>query len=278
MFGKAKRVPRWWLNWSVRRRRAKAVALIQASRKEIEFEPRKVSLVILSCKRLPQLQRLVAGLEAFLDKTEVFSCLEKILVDNGSGPQLVEWARGTGFFDSIIAHKNNLGMAVALNDAFPKAQGEYILLLEEDFIIDYQRPFLDRCINLFDEYPEIGIIRLKDQRNWGKPFRIIGPLRKTREGTEFWTWLPSFNGKLNVWTAGSVMFRKISFTTTGSIPVGPNLDRHFPTHQGILYEEVYGKIYNRKWLAAKIRNCCPFFQPDDNEESPGWGDLITSID
>ena len=272
-FGKAKRVPRWWLNLSVYRRRSQAMDLIRDSKKNDNFEPGKVSLVILSCKRLPQLQRLVASLDTFFNTTESYQFIEKLLVDNGSGPQLVEWATATNFFDLIIAHKKNHGMAVALNDAFQKVRGEYILLLEEDFVLDSQSPFLERCIGLFNEYPEIGIIRLKDQRNWGKKFRIIGPLRKTTSGTEFWTWLPSMNGKLNVWTAGSVMFRKVSFSATGQIPTGPNVDRNSPKHQGVLYEEVYGKKYNRNWLAAKIKGCYPFFQPEDNPESPGWSEL-----
>jgi hypothetical protein len=89
--------------------------------------------------------------------------------------------------------------------------------------------------------------------------------------------LPSLNGKLNVWAAGSVMFRKVSFVETGRIPIGPNVRRNNPKHQGVLYEETFGKKYNKRWLAAKIKDCYPFVQPNDNSVSPGWGE-VTDID
>ncbi len=271
-FGKAKRIPRWLMNLICWRRRRMARATLRRSQDICTFEPGLISIVILCCKRLPELQRLVAGLDDFLATHEPGTKVEKILVDNGSGGDVVSWADGCGFFDRIIAHENNLGMAVALDDAFPQTRGEYVLLLEEDFVVDYDRPFLGRCLTLFDQYPEIGIIRLKNQRNWGRSYRIIGPLRATSDGTEFWTWLPSLNGKLNVWAAGSVLFRKVSFMATGPIPLGPNVSRDLPQHQGVLYEEIYGRRYNRTWLAAKVKDCYPFVQPNDSPESPGWGE------
>ena len=35
----------------------------------------------------------------------------------------------------------------------------------------------------------------------------------------------------------------------------------------------FGKKFNKLFLAAKLENCYPFFQPNDNEVSPGWNDL-----
>ncbi len=278
-FGNAKFTPQWWFDWILKRRINKNKKIISNSTEIFDFEPGMVSIVVLSCKRLVELQRLVEGLDDFLSNVDKYSKVEKILVDNGSGVELVDWAENSNFFDRIIAHKENLGMAVALDDAYIKAKGEYILLIEEDFVVQYSHSFIKKCLKLFDEYPEIGIIRLKNQRNWGKSYRIIGPQRSTSDGTKFWTWLPSLNGKLNVWAAGSVLFRKVSFISTGRIPVGPNVKRSHPKHQGVLYEETYGKKYNKKWLAAKIYNCYPFVQPNDSPESPGWGegDNLTKI-
>ncbi len=272
-FGRAKRIPLWLLNWIVERRKVNNKDILSKATTLCDYELGKISIIILSCKRLLELKRLIKGLDEFLNKIENYSNVEIILVDNGSGPDLVDWSKRSNFFDRIIAHNNNLGMAVALDDAFMKATGEYILLLEEDFVIEYSQPFLKKCLTLFDEFPEIGIIRLKNQRNWGKSYRIISPLRSTSDGTSFWTWLPSLNGKLNVWAAGSVMFRKVSFVETGRIPIGPNVKRSNPKHQGVLYEEVFGKKYNKKWLAAKIQGCYPFVQPNDNPASSGWGEV-----
>ncbi len=272
-FGRARLIPRWWLDWIVRRRRRKVRPIIERAKESPDFEPGLVSIVILSCQRPDELKRLVHSLSTFLDEVEDCKKIETILVDNGSGPELLQWAEDSGFFTRIIAHEKNLGMAVALDHAFPTCRGEFILLLEEDFIVKYDRPFLKRCLTLFAEYPEIGIIRLKNQNNWGKPFRIIGPRRDTSDATSFWTWLPSRNGSLNVWAAGSVLFRKVSFTATGPIPVGANVGREKPHHQGVIYELHYGKRYNKTWLAAKIKDCYPFIQPNDNPESPGWGEI-----
>ena len=83
------------------------------------------------------------------------------MVDNGSNEDLLRWAKKSKFFNIIIHHKTNIGMAAALNDAYKKINGEYILLIEDDFYIDYSKPFIKKCINIFDEFPEIGIIRLK---------------------------------------------------------------------------------------------------------------------
>jgi hypothetical protein len=272
-FGRAKRIPRWLLNWMVRRRRGKTLEIIRNSQSYCDFEEGLISLVVLSCKRLPELKRLCESMMAFFEEVGDYPKIERILVDNGSGHELLDYAQRLDFFDRIIAHPENLGMAVALNDAYPKCRGEYILLIEDDFVLEYPEPFLQRCIKLFSEYPEIGIIRLKNQNNWWKPFRIIGPLRATSGGTEFWTWLPSLNGRLNVWAAGSVLFRKASFFSTGSIPIGPNVSRDQRLHQGYLYECVYGRQYNKTWLAAKVKDCYPFVQPNDNPDSSGWGEV-----
>ena len=272
-FGRAKRVPRWRLALETWNRRGNCARIIKNSASYCESEPGLVSLVILSCKRLPELRRLCETVVPFFSETETAARLEKILVDNGSGPALIDYARGLDFFDEIVAHSSNIGMAAALNDAFPKCRGEYILLLEDDFILEYPEPFLQRCVAIFSEYPEIGIIRLKNQNNWGKPFRRIAPLRTTSEGIEFWTWLPSADGEMNVWTSGSVLFRKVSFFSADSIPVGPNVSRDHALHQGFLYERVYSRRYNKIWLAAKIKDCYPFVQPNDNDDSPGWGEV-----
>ena len=84
--------------------------------------------------------------------------------------------------------------------------------------------------------------------------------------------VPSLNGKLNVWAAGSVMFRKISFLSTGEIKYKKNISRNKAGHQGYYYEEIYGKKYNKFWLAAKIKIAIRLFNPNDNDEFPGWNE------
>ncbi len=271
-FGKAKILPRWLMNILIYLRRNKNIKILNDDKFKSKINKNNVSVIILSCKRLNELKRLINSLEKFFKNIETYKLIEFILVDNGSDEELLRWVKNSKFFNTIIHHKVNIGMAGALNDAYKKINGEYILLIEDDFYIDYSKPFIKKCINIFDEFPEIGIIRLKNQNNWGKKYRIIGPKRKTKNNDIFWTWFPSINGRLNVWAAGSVMFRKVSYLSIGEIIYKRNISRNKIGHQGFYYEEIYGKKYNKRWLAAKIENCYPFIQPNDNEESPGWNE------
>ena len=278
-FGNAKLLSQSHFEADVLKRVDKCTEIIKEYDSLHCFERGLVSMVILSCKRLDCLKRFLNSFIPFINNIETYKKFEAVLVDNGSGDALVDYAKGLEFFSEVIAFEKNLGMTGALRQVYPKIKGEYILFVEDDFVFEYEKPFLKDCIQVFDEYPEIGIIRLKDQNNWWKPFRRISPLRKTSEGSEFWTWLPSkgrlpfTGGKLNVWAAGSVIFRKISYLDTGDLSLGPNFGRNRRKHQGALYETEYGKRYNKTWLAAKMKNCQPFYQPNDEEVCPGWGEL-----
>lgn len=274
-FGQARRATWLRLLYEAYRRRLATWQIRNSPSSYCDFEPERVSIVVLSCKRLDELTRLVSSVNDHFSRHENRALVETVLVDNGSGPHLVDTAKSWNFFDRIVAFEENLGMAVALDRVFPTCLGEFILLLEDDFVLIDQRPFLDRCRRIFKEFPEIGIIRLKNQNNWWKPIRVIAPERQTSDGTKFWTWLPSRDGTSNVWAAGSVLFRKLAFCAAGPIPVGPNVGRDNPKHQGALYELEFGKIFNRFWLAAKLADCQPFFQPNDGPPSPGWGAVTT---
>ncbi len=271
-FGYARLADMGMLEKEVARRRGRCSQIINNADKYCNFKEVKISLIVLSCKRWHILKRLVGSMKDYFGRVEDYPHIEKVLVDNGSGEELIEEAKEMDFFDKVIAYPQNLGMVGALKDAYKKVDGEYILFIEDDFILDYDRPFIADAIKVFNEFPEIGIIRLKNQNNWWKPHRVIAPLRKTKDGVEFWTWLPSRDGKLNVWCAGSAVFRKVSYFSTGELPdVEENTPRNRRLHQGYIYECLYGKRYNKDWLAAKIRDCYPFFQPNLNKESSGWG-------
>jgi len=270
-FGWARLVNNDTLKAEIQKRAGRAKEIIDNSHRYCNFKDGRVSLIILSCRRSNALKGLISSLKRYFSEIRDHKDVEKILVDNGSGPGLIEDARSENFFDKIIIHPDNLGMVSALRDAYSKAEGEYIIFLEDDFILDYSKPFISKSIDIFNEFPEIGIIRLKNQNNWWKPHRVIAPVRKTASGIEFWTWLPSEDGRLNGWCAGSVIFRKASYFAVGQLPeMRENLPRKKRLHQGYIYECVYGEEYNKMWLAAKIRRCYPFFQPNLNEESPGW--------
>ncbi|HOW28625.1 MAG TPA: glycosyltransferase [Elusimicrobiota bacterium] len=300
-FGEARRISQPELVEILRRRRPACERFLAAQAHICPFIPGKVSLVILSCKRLPELKRLLSGLVPFFQKIEKYPLIEKILVDNGSGSDLIDYCKKLGFFDHIVAHPKNLGMAGALNDIYPQCNGEFILFVEDDFIIDYSEAFLERCVNLMRERPEVGIIRLKNQNNWWKPTRVISERLVTKTGVPFWLWLPYADYLLlksrwlspfvrfikydllirllskllkikfnyNVWVCGSVLFRKSSFMGTGRLAEGKTGRK-----QAVYVEAVYGRKYNSIWLAAKLEQCYPFVQPNDNALSPGFLDKL----
>lgn len=274
-FGQAKLVGRATLWWEVAKRRRRAKAILAEPHRYAEFDPGLVTLVVLSCRRLEPLVGLCETLEAYLNDVETYPRIETVLVDNASGPELLEYARGTGVFDEIVAHRVNLGFGGALTDIYNRARGEYILQLEDDYEVHADQPFVTRALEVMDEYPEIGIVRGKNLNNWWKPYRRIAPVRETSSGVKFWTWLPSQDGGLNVWATGGVFFRKASFLSVPAPDVGPNIARDDGAHhQGYLFEVEYGKRYNRNWLAAKIVDGYPFVQRNDVPESPGWGEVL----
>lgn len=269
-FGDAKFINTFIANIICKIRRVKSFKIIESDINK-NLLPNKISIIILSCKRINSLKRLHSSLKIFLSEIETYKNYEVILVDNGSGNELINWAHSTNFFNKIISIKKNIGMCAALNQVYQTIDTEFTMLIEDDFIIKYHKPFMENCLKIFKNFPEIGIIRLKNQNNWGKKFRRIGPIRKINE-IKFWTWFPSFNYKHNVWCAGSVIFRHVGYLKLGQINCKDNVSRLNNNHQGIQYEEIYGKKFNKIWLAAKIYNCYPFVQLDQDNESPGWSE------
>ena len=270
-FGYAQLVGSKTLEREVQKRKLMCIDILNDQEQYCSIKKNKISLIVLTCKRWETLKRITESLAFNFDKIESYPDIERILVDNNSGDEIINRVKGYQFYDNIISFNQNCGLLGALRDVYKKVDGEYILLLEDDFVFDYDQPFLQKCINVFQDYPEIGLVRLKNQNNWWKPHRVIAPVRQTAAGVEFWTWLPSKNGELNGWCSGSVLFRKASYFSTGELPyMKKNPPRSKRNHQGYVYEQEYGKKYNKIWLTAKLKNVYPFFQPNDNAYCLGW--------
>ena len=272
-FGKATRVPNFILNLIILIRQKKLEKYYNFEKTYNNKIDNFISIVILTCKRVNTLERLLKSLKIYLEKIEKYKDYEIILVDNGTNLNDIKNISKDKIFSKYIRFEENIGMLNALKIAFNSCNGEFIMLIEDDFIIDYKKPFFKNCIDLFKSKKEIGIIRLKNQNNWFKRSSMISYKKKTKSNLYFWYWLPSLDKKKNVWAAGSVIFRKASIDYLGGLPTYKNLPRNNKNHQGIIYEYKFGKKFNKLFLAAKLENCYPFFQPNDNEVSPGWNDL-----
>jgi len=227
-----------------------------------------VSMVVLSCKRPEAVSRLLHSLRGLSDTDRAL--MEAIFVDNGSGPAVYHAARPPypAFrFDRCMWNRLNVGMGPAINAILQSVQGEFVLFVEDDLVLDFNRPFLRDCIEIFREYPEIGHIRLKNKPDWDTmyPHRRIAPARCTSSGAEFNPWLPK--GIHGGWSLGPVMFRWASWAENGPLPVKQGRG------QAVAAEDDYAPSWNEKWLSCWPVDIRPFRQPE-TQEIPGFADAV----
>ncbi len=272
-------VPEWRYRRAVQQRRERCREIILT----YPLRWHRCALIVLSCKRPEAARNLLASLWPL---RRLAQGMPWVWVDNGSGDAVVGPVRKSGMFDPIIAHPVNLGMGAAINDALAKVKAETILFVEDDlqYVGRSSGEWVQACLRIFDEFPEIGIIKLKHKENWDTmyPYRRIGPLQETSTGVGFHPWLPSPRwtfqwgqrpwypcGIHNVWSLGPVMFRRCLWLDAGPIPSGQGRG------QAIAAEEEYAMRINGVWLAARPvdPSLQPFTQPV-TAESPGFRDVV----
>ncbi len=115
----------------------------------------KLSVVIVNFNNDRVLRTCLPSLPAALDGLDA----EVILSDNGSSDESLDWVRQNYPEIRVIENGANLGFAEANNRAFPLAQGDFILLLNPDTIVqgDAFRPMLE----LFAKHPHAGVVGCK---------------------------------------------------------------------------------------------------------------------
>jgi GT2 family glycosyltransferase len=85
----------------------------------------------------------------------VTSCrFEVILVDNASKDDSIQHIQNEFSHVKLILNQENVGFAIANNQAMRLAQGRYVLLLNSDTLI--QQDTLDMMLQFMDEHPEVG--------------------------------------------------------------------------------------------------------------------------
>ena len=70
-------------------RRNKNIKILNDDKFKSKINKNNVSVIILSCKRLNELKRLINSLEKFFKNIETYKLIEFILVDNGSDEELL---------------------------------------------------------------------------------------------------------------------------------------------------------------------------------------------
>jgi glycosyltransferase involved in cell wall biosynthesis len=128
-----------------------------------------VSVCITSFNRLKYLQETI---ESFR-RCCTYPNLEYILVDNASGPDVVEYIGSLNFIDKKIMNRENMGHGFAMNQARNIARGEYYFNLENDWFFFYRSDWIERGIHLFEKdlkgetiekYPShlpLGLVKFK---------------------------------------------------------------------------------------------------------------------
>jgi GT2 family glycosyltransferase len=111
--------------------------------------PGLVSIVMLSWNA-PQFTKL--ALESI--RTHTSGDYEVIIVDNGSNDETVQWLR-TLRDVRVIYNASNRGYAGGNNQAMAAANGEYVVLLNNDVIVT--QGWLDDLLDAFNRIPALGV-------------------------------------------------------------------------------------------------------------------------
>ena len=122
----------------------------------------QLSIIIVSYNVRYFLDQAVASV---LESTCTFD-YEIIVVDNGSTDDSVEWMKGKYPSVRLFDLKENLGFAKANNFAARKANGDCILLLNPDTIV--QSDSLQLCFDFLQSNPKAGAVGLRMYDGQGK--------------------------------------------------------------------------------------------------------------
>jgi len=128
-----------------------------------------VSIVILTRNRLDVTKECLASIQCHTPEPH-----EIILIDNGSTDGTVEWLRGQAVAKgnyTLQENKENLGFAAGCNQGILSANGQYVLLLNNDVVVT--PGWLGGMLECFAD-PEVG---------------IVGPVTNNISGVQQWPWV-----------------------------------------------------------------------------------------
>jgi len=115
-----------------------------------------VSVIFIGYNRPKLLKRTY---QSFLDNTD-YPNYQLILCDDGS-PREIQNQMQKLKFDKYLFSKKNMGIANNSNKGLAAADGDYILQLQDDWIINGKRDYLKQGIQTLIEFPEIEMLRYR---------------------------------------------------------------------------------------------------------------------
>ena len=110
-----------------------------------------VSIIILTWNSEREIGACLASLEQGL---RAFPS-EVIVIDNGSQDQTCTVVQKTRPLANLVCNAENRGVAPARNQGIHLAQGEYVLILDDDTVV--QAGALDCLIRYMEDRPEVGL-------------------------------------------------------------------------------------------------------------------------
>lgn len=224
----------------------------------------KVSLVMLSCKRLDLLRQTCDALFAHIDEHEQGIDFEYIIVDNGSGKELTDYIDSLGRFDKKIYNGKNRGIAQGLNQGFSAATGEFIFQLEDDWLCNIDKPFIGVALEILKEFDDIGIVRLKATET-RKTARNVGETRFTSSGIGVYPWLPT-KMPCGAYCFGCGIFKRQAYLYTGPIPFKGIKPRRI--------EHEYARMFEAYYNGSRAEGLLETFQHiGHRKQSSGWGEM-----
>jgi glycosyltransferase involved in cell wall biosynthesis len=115
-----------------------------------------VSVIFISYKRIDLLKQTV---QSFLKNTH-YPNLELILCDDGS-PFEIQNEMKTLPFNKFLFSTRNEGMGSNTNKGIRASLGDFILQLQDDWIYNGRKDFIEKAIETFNQVPELGLLRFR---------------------------------------------------------------------------------------------------------------------
>lgn len=131
-----------------------------------------VSVVFITYNRV---HTLVAAYETFLQGTDYpRDRLELIVSDDGSDPDVRALIDQLPFDRRCYAAENQ-GFGANANKGLRAACGDYVLFLQDDWIVVRRPSFLREAVRVLERWPDIGLVLLRDfGAETGEPRSVEG--------------------------------------------------------------------------------------------------------
>lgn len=128
--------------------------------RDVFFEPGLFSVVVLSHSR-PDVTResVMSTLDCMKDYDGE---VEWIFIENGCNELCYQFFQELDLERKVIVRQKNYGINEGLNQGWALSRGEFVMIHENDWEAVRRANFLQSAKEIFEEFPEVGVIQLRD--------------------------------------------------------------------------------------------------------------------